>query len=81
MARRKEQLDYHEGLSTNQVKVILRECGLDFSEFDKWMYGQTCPIVQRHNHFGKVEETGGIYEYDLFRWIANKREGKGLVWD
>lgn len=78
-------LDYHEGLSVNQVKIILRELGFSnkqFVAFSKWMYGQTCPVVQRHNRdTGKVEQTGGIYEDDLFRWIENQRKGTPLIWD
>lgn len=86
MARRKKQplgvLDYHEGLSNNQVKIILGELNLNFSEFSEWMYGQTCPIIPRHSRdTGEVIEKSGIYEYDLFRWIANKRKGTALVWD
>lgn len=77
-------LDYHEGLSANQVKIILVELGMagSIARFNDWMYGQTCPIVQRHNRdTGKVEQTGGIYEYDLFRWIENQKRGTPLVWD
>lgn len=79
-----EPLDYHEGLSSNQVKIILRELGLGdkFKQFSEWMYGQTCPLVQRHNrHTGKLEQTGGIYEYDLFRWVENQKKGTPLIWD
>lgn len=82
MARRKEQLDYHEGLSSNQAKIVLRECGLDFREFNKWMGGQTCPIVPRHSRdTGEIIEKGGVYEYDLFRWIESKKRGTALLWD
>lgn len=81
-----EPLDYHEGLSQGQVRIILREFGLDskYDEFNEWLYGQTCPIVQRRNRdTGAVEEKGGVYEYDLFRWIRNKRYGnkEALIWD
>lgn len=82
-----ERLDYHEGLSANQVKIILREFGLDYDEFAVWMYGQTCPIVYRfdekhHNDVtGNLRPQGGTYEYDLFRWIENKKKGTPLVWD
>lgn len=78
-------LDYHEGLSANQVKVILRELGFDhrkLQRFNEWMFGQTCPIIQRHNRTtGKIEQTGGIYEYDLFRWIENQKKGTPLIFD
>lgn len=78
----KVPLDYHEGLSANQVKIVLRELGLDIGKFNKWMDGQTCPIIERHNrHSGKLEQTGGVYEYDLFRWIANQKKGTALIWD
>jgi hypothetical protein len=76
-----EPLDYHEGLSINQVKIILRELNLDLNKFDKWMYGQTCPIVHRTNDVGLLVEIGGIYEYDLFRWIENQKKGTPLIWD
>lgn len=88
MARRKKQplesLDYHEGLSANQVKIILREAGLGkfFDEFGKWMYGQTCPIIKRHSRrSGELMDVAGIYEYDLFRWIESKKKGTPLIWD
>lgn len=88
MARRKrsvkEPLDYHEGLSANQVRIILREFGFGdkFHEFSEWMYGQTCPIIDRHNRdTGEQIQVGGVYEYDLFRWIDNQKKGTPLVWD
>lgn len=81
MARRKEVLDYHEGLSTNQVKIILGECGLNFSEFSKWMCGQTCPTVPRYDRKGGTTISCGVFEYDLFRWISHKKRGATLLWD
>jgi hypothetical protein len=80
----KESLDYHEGLSANQVKIILAELGLTdkFKQFSEWMYGQTCPVIQRYSRLtGKTIETGGVYEYDLFRWIENQKKGTPLIWD
>ena len=77
-------LDYHEGLSANQIKVILVEFGLGdrIEQFSEWMYGQTCPMVVRHNReSGKEERLGGVYEYDLFRWIENQKKGTPLIWD
>lgn len=88
--KRVELLDYHEGLSSNQVKIILREFKLDqfLDEFNEWMYGQTCPILdrKRYDHEAKkyVEyQLGGVYEYDLFRWIRNKKysDKEALIWD
>ena len=79
-----EPLDYHEGLSSNQVKIILREFGLDdkFKHFSEWICGQTCPVVERHSRdTGELVQKGGVYEYDLFRWIDNQRKGTPLVWD
>lgn len=76
-----ERLDYHEGLSANQVKIVLRELGLDHDKFNSWMYGQTCPIVHRTDDNGKLQALGGVYEYDLFRWIENQKKGTPLVWD
>ena len=86
MARRKKRLqdilDYHEGLSENQVKIVLCELELNSDEFFKWMGGQTRPIVPRNNkkEIGIVS-VGGVYEYDLFRWIEFKRKGTPLIWD
>lgn len=76
-----EPLDYHEGLSANQVKIILRELNLDIGKFNEWMYGQTCPIIHRTNNAGVLAQVGGIYEYDLFRWIENQKKGTALIWD
>lgn len=85
MARRKirakQILDYHEGLSVNQVKIILTELNLDIDKFNGWMYGQTCPVVSRLDSYGRSVQVGGIYEYDLFRWIANQKTRTPLVWD
>lgn len=78
-------LDYHEGLSANQVKIILREFGFSnkhLADFNEWMYGQTGPVVIRHDRdSGKEKRVCGIYEYDLFRWIENQKKGTPLIWD
>ena len=79
--RKTESLNMHEGLSSNQVRIILVEFGLDAKEFNKWLYGQTCPIIPRYDEKGKVIMVGGIYEYDLFRWIDNQKNGTRLIWD
>ena len=82
--RKQEPLNYHEGLSVNQVKIVLTEFGFDnrIDEFNEWMYGQTAPIIQRHNRrTGNIEKTGGIYEYDLFRFIESKKTGVAPRWD
>lgn len=79
----KESLDYHEGLSANQVKIILREIGLDkrISVFNEWMRGQTGPVIKRYNSRGEIVDMGGIYEYDLFRWISSQKTGIEPIWD
>lgn len=77
-------LDYHEGLSSNQVKIILREFGFDdvgIARFNDWMYGQTCPVIERRDRKNVRREVCGIYEYDLFRWIENQKKGTPLIWD
>lgn len=77
-------LDYHEGLSENQVRIILHEFGFEekeVNEFSEWMHGQTCPMIPRTGHMGKTRIIGGIWEWDLFRWINHKRKGGPLVWD
>lgn len=76
-------LDYHEGLSINQVKIILRIVGLydKLDKFNKWMYGQTCPLIKRYNTQGQIVDMGGIYEYDLFRWINSQKTGIEPIWD
>lgn len=85
MARRKtktlESLDYHEGLSLNQVKIVLRELDFNFDEFAEWMYGQTCPTVPRYDRKGGLTKDMGIFEYDLFRWIESKKTGVAPVFD
>ena len=81
MKNKGEILNYHEGLSVNQVRIILAELGLDERRFGKWLDGQTCPIVVRHDNSGRQVQAGGVYEYDLFRWINNQRRGTPLIWD
>lgn len=79
--KREESFDYHEGLSANQVKIILREFNLNLGKFNKWMYGQTCPVIHRTNNAGVLVEVHGVYEYDLFRWIENQKTGTPLIFD
>lgn len=75
-------LDYHEGLSINQVKIILKELNLNYSDFARWIVGQTCPLIYRqHKKSLKQELVIGIYEYDLFRWIKNQKHGTPLIFD
>lgn len=78
-----ESLDYHEGLSVNQVKIILREFGFGdkYDEFSEWMHGQTCPIIKRGGEYDIWKSVPGIYEYDLFRWIEAKKAKTEPVWD
>ena len=79
--KRKESLNYHEGLSFNQIKIILKEFNLDFGKFDKWLYGQTCPLIRRTDKTGTLVKIAGVYEYDLFRWIENQKAGTPLIFD
>lgn len=77
-------LDYHEGLSANQVKIVLAEFGFDndgLQRFYEWMDGQTCPVIARGGDFNKVRWEGGVYEHDLFRWIESQKTGRPTVWD
>ena len=71
-------LDYHEGMSENQAKIVLHELGFtakDYRAFTRWLYGQTCPMIPRYDEEA-LDERPGVYEYDLFRWIAYKRGEK-----
>ena len=76
-------LDYHEGLSWNQVKIILHECGFGnrIGEFGGWLYGQTGLLIHRSDKQGRLQQVCGTFEEDLFRWIENKKKGTPLVWD
>jgi hypothetical protein len=76
------RLDYHEGLSLNQVAVILKELGLleSIGEFQEWLHGQTCPVIKRRGKSGDVD-VFGVFEYDLFRWIYSKKTGIPPIWD
>lgn len=80
----KRHLDYHEGLSANQVEIILREFGFgrNIKQFNKWMFGQTCPVLKRWSALANTEvQEAGVYEYDLFRWIASQKTGGAPIWD
>lgn len=81
---KKQTLDYHEGLSLNQCRIILREFGLEgyWKEFLGWMAGQTMPMMERWS-WKKKKRIGevGVYEYDLFRFIAWKTKGTAPVFD
>lgn len=78
-----DRFDYHEGLSLNQVKIILAEFGFDgkFEQFASWMVGQTSPIIHRSDKQGRLQQVYGTYEYDLFRWINSQKKGTPLIWD
>ena len=76
------RLDYHEGLSDNQVRIALYELGLDYKDFAEWMNGQTCPIVPRPRELdGEVQNVPGVYEYDLVRYVHWKLKGIKPIWD
>ncbi len=79
--RHKEAFNDHEGLSWNQVLIILNFFKLDSNEFGNWMYGQTCPMVPRNDTKGVCKTVLGYYEYDVFRWINYKLSGTPLIWD
>lgn len=86
MARHKKKkkpstLDYHEGLSDNQVKIILQEMSLEYKPFCEWMAGQTCPMVPRNDDRGICRLVSGTYEYDVFRYINWKLFGTSTIWD
>ena len=70
-----KRLNYHEGLSYNQVKIIIQELGLDIKKFNDWIIGQGCPIVPRYDAKGKIKDVLGYFEYDIFRWIYSQRIG------
>lgn len=74
-------LDYHEGLSANQAAIICSELRLDYTKFCGWMYGQTCPLLERQDRNGARVVIVGVYEYDLFRWIASQKTGVAPSWD
>lgn len=60
-----------DGYSIQEIKAILSAD--EFKRFGKWMYGQTCPIMED----GKV----GFYEYDVLRFIRIVRKGAPDIWD
>lgn len=81
--RAKLELEYHEGLSSNQCSVILAELGMKDSieEFHAWLYGQTLPMISRYDAKGELRTIAGVYEYDLFRFVAWKKNGTVLIFD
>lgn len=81
MRKTKQTLDYHEGFSTNQVRILLQELGYDEKEFNDFLSGQTCPMVPRYNRKGKTELVFGVYEYDFLRWLRHKRYGEKPIFD
>ncbi len=57
-----------------QVKKILKENDIKWSDFIKWMMGQTCPILKD----GEM----GFYQYDVDRYVDAKTGGYTLLtWD
>lgn len=85
MARHKKKksctLDYHEGLSDNQVRIILQEMNLEYKPFCEWMIGQTGPMVPRYDKKGGIDMMCGTYEYDVFRYINWKLFGTPTLFD
>lgn len=84
-----DTLDYHEGMTENQVRIVLHEFGLNYDKFSKWMVGQTCPILRRYvsgiciggDGVEPIIQHAGVYEYDLFRYIRHHRRGAPLIFD
>ena len=46
----------------------------EFKEFNKWMIGQTVPVLDNGEE--------GVYEHDFKRWLRWKRDGAPEpIWD
>jgi hypothetical protein len=60
-------------MNYKQVKKLLRKHKIPVKEFNKWMRGQTGPILEN----GEL----GYYEYDVERFINHKTKGTPLIWD
>jgi len=59
--------------SVKRVKQELKKFGLKYAPFRKWMFGQTCPIL--------LDGTGGVYQWDVERYIEWKVKGVTPVFD
>lgn len=61
-----------KSLSVGEIKKILTP--EELKEFDKWMVGQTVPVLDN----GEI----GVHEYDFKRWLEWKTyKGSEPVWD
>jgi hypothetical protein len=55
-----------------KVEMILKANDLSWDEFDKWMIGQTGPLVKGEMNY---------YAYDVERYVNHKKKGEHLIFD
>lgn len=67
-----DQNNYDKHMTEKEVKDLLKKHKIKWTEFYKWMCGQTCPIID-----GKM----GYYRHDVERFISHKVKGIKLIWD
>ena len=68
-----DQNNYNNDMNEKEVKKLLRQNKIKWAEFDKWMCGQTCPVLDG----GEI----GYYHHDVDRFIRHKVKGEKLTWD
>lgn len=64
-----------EHYTPKEVKKLLKENNIKWEDFIKWMFGQTCPIVNGEFCY---------YKYDIDRFIRYKGDHKNeplVEWD
>ncbi len=62
---KKTKINYY---TRDEVKKLMKENKITMKAFDKWMFGQTCPITD--------EGDMGYYTYDVERFIRYKGDPK-----
>ena len=68
-----DQNNYDKNMTEKEVKKLLKKHKLDWADFEKWIRGQTCPILEG----GEL----GYYHHDVDRFIRNRVNGDPIFWD
>jgi nicotinamide riboside kinase len=58
--------------TTKQLEQILAENNITADEFARWIYGQTCPLIE-----GEL----AYYKWDVDRFIKNHEKNKRKIFD
>ena len=65
--------NHNKDMHEKEVKDLLKKNKVKWSEFNEWMRGQTCPVLE--------DGSCGYFQHDVERFIRHKLQGEKLIWD